>query len=697
MSTTTDAIRNVAVAGHGTTGKTTLVEHLLFAGGAIPKAETVESGRTTSDYFPDEIENGFSIHTTLTHLTWDNHKVNLLDTPGASDFVGEVVAAFRAAESAVLTVGAKSGVQIETIKLWRRLEDRNMPRMIFVTKMDEDRADFTQTLADLGEKFDKTFVPVTIPMGSGGDYKGVIDLLHMKAYPMPEPGKAEAATDIPDDFTDAAAEARSALMEAAAEGDDDLLTKYLEEESLTDDEIFTGVTEGLRDNKIVPVVCGAPLQHSGLAAFLSLLATAAPSPANITEHIIPGAEGEGEGKEEEMKISSEGSFSALCFKTAIDQFSGKLSFIKVMSGSLSSDTETYSARENKKEKITKIYTTQGKKLDEISELVAGDIGVLTKVSSVNTNDTLCTPGNVFTFSALKLPQPVHAVAIHGAERKDEDKLGDMLHRLVEEDLTFTVEFNEETKETVIAGMGELHLNMVLDKLKASKVNVETKVPKVAYRETITKKADSQYRHKKQSGGHGQFGEVVIQIEPLERGEYYKFENMIRGMAVSKGYVPGIEKGLHEAMEEGVVAGYPMVDIGIQLLDGKEHPVDSSEMAFKMAAKGAMRDAMSKAGPTLLEPVMDLQVFIEEQYLGDVLSDMTSRRGRVQGQESIGGGFMEIRAQVPQAELMRYAIDLRSLTSGTGGFEMEFNHYEPISGRVADEVIKAAEAEKAEAS
>ncbi len=697
MSTTTDAIRNVAVAGHGTTGKTTLVEHLLFAGGAVPKAETVESGRTTSDYFPDEIENGFSIHTTLTHLTWDNHKVNLLDTPGASDFVGEVVAAFRAAESAVLTVGAKSGVQIETIKLWRRLEDRNMPRMIFVTKMDEDRADFTQTLADLGEKFDKTFVPVTIPMGSGGDYKGVIDLLHMKAYPMPEPGKAEAATDIPDDFTDAAAEARSALMEAAAEGDDDLLTKYLEEESLTDDEIFTGVTEGLRDNKIVPVVCGAPLQHSGLAAFLSLLATAAPSPANITEHIIPGAEGEGEGKEEEMKISSEGSFSALCFKTAIDQFSGKLSFIKVMSGSLSSDTETYSARENKKEKITKIYTTQGKKLDEISELVAGDIGVLTKVSSVNTNDTLCTPGNVFTFSALKLPQPVHAVAIHGAERKDEDKLGDMLHRLVEEDLTFTVEFNEETKETVIAGMGELHLNMVLDKLKANKVNVETTVPKVAYRETITKKADSQYRHKKQSGGHGQFGEVVIQIEPLERGEYYKFENMIRGMAVSKGYVPGIEKGLHEAMEEGVVAGYPMVDIGIQLLDGKEHPVDSSEMAFKMAAKGAMRDAMSKAGPTLLEPVMDLQVFIEEQYLGDVLSDMTSRRGRVQGQESIGGGFMEIRAQVPQAELMRYAIDLRSLTSGTGGFEMEFNHYEPISGRVADEVIKAAEAEKAEAS
>lgn len=694
MSTTTDAIRNVAVAGHGTTGKTTLVEHLLFAGGAISKPETVESGKTTSDYFPDEIENTFSIHTTLTHLTWDDHKVNLLDTPGAPDFVGEVVAAFRAAESAVLTVGAKSGVQIETIKLWRRLDDRNMPRMIFVTKMDEDRADFNQTLSDLSDKFEKTFVPIVMPMGSGDSYQGVVDLLHMKAYLTPEEGKTEKAVDVPEEFKEAAEQARATLMEAAAEGDDELLTKYLEEESLTDDEIFTGVTEGLRDNKIVPVAGGAPLSHSGLAAFLSLLATAAPSPAHIKERILRG-EGE-EQQEEELEIAADGSFSALCFKTAIDQFSGKLSFIKVMSGALNSATEAYNAREKKKEKISKIYTAQGKKLDEVNEVSAGDIGLLAKVSSVDTNDTLCTQDDVFTFASLRLPQPVHAVAIHGAERKDEDKLGDMLHRVVEEDLTFTVNFDEETKETVIAGMGELHLNMVLDKLKANKVNVETKVPKVAYRETITRKADAQYRHKKQSGGHGQFGEVVIQIEPLERGEYYKFENMIRGMAVSKGYVPGIEKGLHEAMEEGVVAGYPMVDIGIQLLDGKEHPVDSSEMAFKMAAKGAMRDAMQKAGPTLLEPVMNLSVFIEEQYLGDVLSDMTSRRGRVQGQEPLGGGFMEIRAQVPQAELMRYAIDLRSLTSGTGAFEMDFSHYEPISGRVADEVIKAAEAEKAEA-
>ncbi len=697
MSTTTDAIRNVAVAGHGTTGKTTLVEHLLFAGGAIPKAETVESGRTTSDYFPDEVENGFSIHTTLTHLTWEGHKVNLLDTPGASDFVGEVVAAFRAAESAVVTVGAKSGVQIETIKLWRRLDNRNMPRLVFVTKMDEDRADFDHAMNDLGEKFDKTFVPVVIPMGSGADFTGVIDLLHMKAYMTPGDGKTEEAVDIPDEFKDAAAAARSALMEAAAEGDDDLLTKYLEEESLTDEEIFTGITEGLRANRIVPVAAGAPLRHSGLAAFLSLLATAAPSPAQITERVLKGDAEDGQAEEEEIEISGDGSFGALCFKTAIDQFSGKLSFIKVVRGSLNSDTDVFNAREKKKEKVGKIYTAQGKKLEEVSELVAGDIGILSKLASVNTNDSLCTPDNVVTFAPLHLPQPVHAVAIHGAERKDEDKLGDMLHRIVEEDLTFTVNFNEETKETVIAGMGELHLNMVLDKLKANKVNVETKVPKVAYRETITKSADAQYRHKKQSGGHGQFGEVVIQIRPLERGEFYQFENMIRGMAVSKGYVPGIEKGLHEAMEEGVVAGYPMVDIGIQLLDGKEHPVDSSEMAFKLAAKGAMKEAMQKAGPALLEPVMNLSVFIEEQYLGDVLSDMTSRRGRVQGQESIGGGFMEIRAQVPQAELMRYAIDLRSLTSGTGGFEMEFSHYEPISGRVADEVIKAAQAEKVEAS
>ncbi|MGM0675422.1 MAG: elongation factor G, partial [Spirochaetota bacterium] len=404
-----------------------------------------------------------------------------------------------------------------------------------------------------------------------------------------------------------------------------------------------------------------------------------------------------DGSETEVPVSADGPMAALCFKTRIDQFSGKLSFLKVVRGAVSSEHEMFNTREEKKEKVAKVYTSLGKKIEEVHELVAGDIGILTKIASAKVNDTFCSPEAPLKLKPLQLPQPVHAVAIEVEDRKSEDRLAEVLHRTQEEDLTFTVEQNEETKETVISGMGEQHLNMLLDKIKqGQKINVETRLPKVAYRETIQKPAESTYRHKKQSGGHGQFGEVVIKVFPLERGQVYSFENLIRGMAVSKGYIPGIEKGLHEAMNEGVVAGYPAVDIGIQLLDGKEHPVDSSEMAFKMAAKGAMRDAMQKAKPALLEPIMHLEVFIEEQYLGDVLSDLTARRGRVQGQEQLAGGFIDIKAQVPQAELLRYSIDLRSITSGTGGFEMHFSHYEPVSGRVADEVIKQAEAEKAEA-
>ena len=692
MSTSTDSIRNVAVVGHGSTGKTAFVEHLLFTGGAISKPETIESGKTTSDYTDEEVANQQSVHATLSNIQWKDRKINLMDTPGASDFVGEVVASLRVCEAAAVMVAAKSGVQIETIKIWRRLDNRNKPRVVFVNKLDEEMAEFQNALDDLNEKFEAGFVPVAIPMGSGADFKGVIDLVNMKAYPVPEAGAKEKATDIPEEYRDQAQEARATLVESAAEGDDDLLTKYLEEESLTDEEVITGLSEGMAANKIVPVTCGSATLNSGLAMFLDLLSVAGPSPDKSVEATVSE-----DGSEEEFPIGADQPLAALCFKTRIDQFSGKLSFVKVAGGTLSSDGEIYNVREGKKEKVSKLHTAQGKKIEDETALVAGDIGILTKIQSARVNDTFSAPESPVTLKPLQLPQPVHAVAIEAGDRKSEDRLAEMLHRAQEEDLTFTVEQNEETKETVISGMGELHLNMLLDKIKQSqKIDVETKLPKVAYRETIQKEADATYRHKKQSGGHGQFGEVVIKIFPLERGGQYSFENLIRGMAVSKGYVPGIEKGLHEAMAEGVVAGYPTVDIGIQLLDGKEHPVDSSEMAFKAAAKGAMKDAMQKAKPTLLEPVMNLEVFIEEQYLGDVLSDLTARRGRVQGQEQLGGGFIVIKAQVPQAELLRYSIDLRSITSGTGGFEMEFSHYDPISGRIADEVIKQAEAAKAEA-
>jgi elongation factor G len=693
MSITTDSIRNVAVAGHGTTGKTALVESILFSAGAIARPETVESGKTVSDFTDEEIANTFSIHTALTHLTWDDHKVNLLDTPGASDFVGEVVTAFRAAESAMMVVGARAGVQIETIKLWRRLDQRTMSRFVFVNRMDEERADFDSVLNDLNEKFDKTFVPITIPIGSGPDFRGIVNLIEMKAYMVPEPGAKEQPVEIPEDMQAAVDEAHEILIGAAAEGDEELEMKYLEEETLDLDEVRRGLSEGLKANKIVPVLCGSALQNCGMISLLNFIANNAPSPAGVEESATTK-----DGAEKTVTISQDASFSALVFKTSIDQFSGKLSYIKCMTGVLDGDTELYNVREQKKDRAGKLYTALGKKLDEASEIVAGDIGVMSKVATAQTNDTYATPDNPISYTPLQFPQPVHSVAIEAENRKDEDKLGQMISRMTDEDKTFIVKYNPETKETVASGMGELHLNMILDKIRETqKIQINTRVPKVAYRETIQAGADAEYTHKKQSGGHGQYGRVVIQIRPLERGEQYAFDNLIKGGAVSKGYIPGIEKGLHEAMEQGVLAGYPVVDVGIELLDGKEHPVDSSEMAFKLAARGALNDSMSKAKPTLLEPIMNLNVFIEDQYLGDVLGDLSGRRGRVLGQEQLGGGIIEIKAQVPQAELLRYAIDLRSITSGTGGFELEFSHYSPISGKIADDVIAAAKAaEEAEA-
>lgn len=678
MAYSTEQIRNIAVVGHGSTGKTSFVEQLLVAGKAISAPATVESGKTVSDYTPEEIENGISIHTTLSNIMWNDHKINILDTPGASDFVGEVVTAFRAAESAVMVVGARAGVQIETIKLWRRLNNRNMPRIVFVNKMDEERADYDAVLNDLQEKFDITVVPLTFPVGNGPDFRGVIDLIDMKMWPA-GPGKAE---DIPADLKEQVDAYHAQLIEAAAEGDDELTMKYLEEETLTAEEVHRGITEGLRDNKIVPVFCGSATEDAGINVFLDFLTWAAPSPAGIKETIV-----DKEGNESEHSVDVEADFSALNFKTTLDQFSGKLSFIKMMGGILRSDTEFVIDRDGKKQKAGKFYTAVGKKLTDVSELVAGDIGVMAKINEAHTNDTFHSPDAFSHFRPLALPQPVYALAISAESKKDEDKLNEQLVRTTEEDKTFTVTFDPETHETVIAGMGELHINTILNRIKSSqKIEIETRPPRVAYRETITKPTETSYRHKKQSGGHGQFGEVHIRVRPLDRGEEYHFANEIKGGAVSKGYVPGIEKGFHEAMEHGVLAGYPVRDVGIILFDGKEHPVDSSEMAFKIAARGALRQAMEQCGPVLLEPIMKLAVFVEDQYLGDVLSDLSSKRGRVLGQDQLGGGIVEIDALVPQAELLRYAIDLKSMTAGTGSFEMSFDHYDPVQGKIADDII-----------
>ncbi|MDR0315952.1 MAG: elongation factor G [Treponema sp.] len=687
MSYTTDQIKNVAIAGHGQTGKTTLFEHLLFAGGVIPRAETLESGKTASDSTQEEIDRKISIYASLGHIERNGTKINFLDTPGSSDFSGNVILSFRASEFALLMVDGRSGVQIETIKLWRNLDESAKPRGVFINKLDNDQADFDKALADIKEKFKIEPVPVTLPMGSGGSFKGVIDVLNEKAY-LAAADAVEKEGPVPDEFKDALAAAREKLIEAAAEGDDTLMEKYIENGSLSPEEMKKGLIEALAENKYVPAFAGAALNNAGIIPLIDFIAAVGPNPRTAKDAVL-GAE----SKTQEFPIDPDKPLSALVIKTTYDQFSGKLSWIKVISGKLAADAEAYNVSESKKERIGKLYTCQGKKLEEVRELCAGDVGIITKSATLKTNDTLAATDTNLNFVPLHLPEPVHSVAVNATAKKDDDKLGEFLVRAAEEDKTFRYVFNGETKETVISGMGELQIGIILDKIKTNqKIEVETHVPKVAYRETITKKSGAEYTHKKQTGGHGQYGKVVLEIAPLPRGENYQFVNAIFGGAIPKNYIPGVEKGIVEGMAHGTMAQYPVVDVEVKVVDGKYHPVDSSELSFKLAARNAFRDAMRQANPTLLEPVMNLTVFVEEKYLGDVMSDLSGKRGKILGQDS-AGGIAEIHAEVPQAELLRYSIDLRSITSGTGSFSVAFDHYAPISGRSADEVIKARESFK----
>ncbi|MCL2480741.1 MAG: elongation factor G [Spirochaetaceae bacterium] len=689
MSYSTDSIKNTVIIGHGNTGKTSLLENILFTGGKIAKAETIESGKTVSDYAEEEIEKKISIYSTLSNIEWNNKKLNFIDTPGSGDFTGEVISGFRACQSALVVVGCDAGVQIETIKLWRNLDKRNMSRVIFINRCDKEKADFKAALHDLKTKFQKTFVPIAIPIGVGPAYKGIVNLLEGKAYIKPESGKKEENSAIPSEMAKEIEEYKTLMIEAAAEGDDSVTEKYLENGTLTDAEIILGLTAGLSSNKIIPVLCGTATQNSGIVSLLNFISSVSPTPDARKEFIKKGNE-----EEREVTVDPSASPSLFVFKTSIDQFSGKLSYIKVVTGVIKTDTELYNTREAKKEKVGKIFTALGKKLEEVKELAAGDIGIAIKLPSAITNDTLRTHDNPEPYRHMRIPNPIYSISVSVENKKDEDKVNQYFHKIAEEDLTFQINYNPETKESIISGMGELHINMILDKLKEKqKIAVQTKLPQVAYRETITKKASSSYRHKKQSGGHGQFGEVHFELSPIERGKHLSFINTIKGGAVSKGYIPGIEKGIADGMQEGVLAWYPVVDIEVNLFDGKEHDVDSSEMSFRLASKGCLKACLEKASPTLLEPIMKLTVYSDDQYIGDILSDLSSRRGKVLGQDSIAAGIQEIKAEVPEAELLKYAIDLKSITSGTGSFEVEFSHYFPISGKIAETVINEAKARR----
>ena len=689
MSVESKNLRNVALVGHNGTGKTNLVEQMLYYAGVLDHPETVESGKTTSDYTEEEISRKISVHASLSSFKWADNQVNIIDTPGTADFIGETICAFRSCEAALVVVDGREGAQIETVKLWRRLDARNKPRAVFINKMDKERASYRHVIDSLESEFNSHFVPVVMALGEAEEFQGVINLIENQAYQMKEGGK-ETPIPIPEKYAAVVEDFRGRLIENAAEGADDLIEKYFEEGTLEMDDIRRGLREGLKDNKVVPVFCGATDKGAGITSLLNFISNNFPNPLDGFDFIR-----DEEGNIERIPIKPDAPVAAYCFKTTIDQFSGKLSFIKVIQGRVASDVDLYNPDVKKKERPSKVYRALGKKLIETDALEAGDIGIITKSNIASTNCSLLSGPDVkWVFAHMQLPQPVYQLAINADDKKSEDKMNEALHKVAEEDLTFQIKQNVETKETVIGGMGELQINMILDRIRdKQKVTIHTAIPRIAYRETITKKSGiAEYSHKKQSGGHGQFGRVVMEIEPIERGAFYRFENVIKGGSISKGYIPGIEKGIQEAMSEGYLAGYPLVDIGVTLIDGKEHPVDSSEMAFKLAAKGAMDIALSKAGCVLLEPIMKLEVFVESEYLGSILSDLSSKRGRVLGQEE-KGHLVAVQAEVPMAELRTYAIDLKSMTSGTGSFELEFDHYEMLTGKLADDVIAEAKARK----
>ncbi len=683
-------LRNVVLLSHGGAGKTSLSEAMLYNAGAVNRLGRVDEGTTVSDYDAEEVRRKFSVNTSVLPFEWKGHKVNVLDTPGYMDFVGEVKAAIRIADGAVLVVEAAAGVEVGTELDWQYLSERELPRLVFVNKMDRENADWQQALNQLRELFSATFVPVQLPIGAQASFRGYVDLISMKAY---LGDKAEEA-EIPAELQGQAAELRQSMMETAAEADDELVMKYLEGEELTADEIRRGLALATRAGQIVPVLCGSALQNVGVAALIDAIVAYLPDPA---ARPIAGTNPVTQ-EEERLQADVAQPVAALVFKTLADPFVGKLTYFRVYSGALASDSRVYNANRNAEERLGQLYMIRGKEQIPVKEVRAGDIGAVAKLQVTNTGDTLCERGHPLVLSGIEFPNPVFSAAIFPKTKADLDKMSTALSRLIEEDPTLRVHRDPDTNETILSGMGESHVEIAARRLQTKfGVDIVTDVPKIPYRETITRVASAQGRHKKQTGGRGQFGDVFVRFEPLERGAGFEFVDEVFGGAVPKNFIPAVEKGLREALQKGVVAGYPTVDIRAALYDGSYHPVDSSEIAFKLAAHLAFEKGVAEAGPVLLEPVMHVTITVPEQYMGDILGDLNTRRARVLGMDQSKGKSV-ITAQAPLAEMQRYATSLRAMTQGRGIFTMEFSHYEEVPSHIAQGVIEAAkkarEAEKA---
>jgi elongation factor G len=690
QDTSTGRLRNVVLVSHGGAGKTSLSEAMLFDSGAINRLGRVDEGTTVSDYDAEEVRRKFSVNTSILPCEWAEHKLNVLDTPGYMDFLGEVKAAIRVADGAVVVVEAAAGVEVGTELDWTYLDEQKLPRLVFINKMERENANWQQTLEQLRTKFDNTFVPVQVPIGAQASFVGYVDLIAMKAYMGPEGKPAE----VPADLAAQVAELRQAMMETAAEADDELVMKYLEGQELTADEIRRGLGLATRAGRIVPVLCGSALQNVGVRALMDAIVAYLPDPS--MRPVV--AKNLATGEEETLEPGPSQPLAALVFKTTADPFVGKLTYFRVYSGSLHSDSRVYNTGRGAEERLGQLYMIRGKEQVPVEEVRTGDLGAVAKLQVTSTGDTLGDRGHPLVLPGIEFPEPVFSAAVFPKTKTDLDKMGPGLARLTEEDPTLRVHRDPDTNETILSGMGESHIEIATRRLQAKfGVEITTDVPKIPYRETITKTASAQGRHKKQTGGRGQFGDVFVRFEPLPRGAGFEFVDEVFGGAVPKNFIPAVEKGLREAMEKGVVAGYPTVDFRAALYDGSYHPVDSSEIAFKLAAHLAFEKGVAEAGPVLLEPVMDVTIIVPEQFMGDILGDLNTRRARVMGMEQDRGKSV-VTAQAPLAEMQRYATSLRAMTQGRGLFTMKFSHYEEVPSHVAQSVIEAArkakEAEKA---
>ncbi len=682
-----DRVRNIALVGHSSAGKTSLAEAMLFDAKATTRLGRIEDGNTVSDFDPEEVRRRISVSTSVLPLTWRDCQINVLDTPGYVDFAGEVKSALRVADAAVFVVDAVAGPEVGTELAWGYADEAGLPRMLFVNKMDRENSSLQRTVDQMRAAFEGgRLVPLQLPIGSEANFKGVVDIARMRAIITKEGRDG----DIPAEYQAEADTYRQALVEAAAEAEDTLIEKYLGGETLTQDEVIRGLHAGIRNGKIIPVLCGSATGNLGVQSLLHTIVDLLPSPA---EYVAEATNAATQAREK-LPADPAGPLAAFAFKTMADPFVGKLTYFRVYSGTFSSDSRVVNGKTGHEERIGQVYQVRGKEQLPVQSVAAGDIGAVAKLGEVHTGDTLCDKGHSLVLPGVAFPNPVYGVALSAVKQADVDKMGTTLQRLVEEDPTLNVRRDPETGETILWGMGESHIDIALKRAHAKfSTDLTAAPPRIPYRETIRRKTSIQGRHKKQSGGRGQFGDIWVRFEPLPRGAGFEFVDEVFGGSVPRNFIPAVEKGFNEIVGKGVLAGYPTVDFRAVLYDGSYHSVDSSEMAFKLAAHLAFKNGIPQAAPVLLEPYYKITVVVPEQYTGDVMGDLTSKRCKVEGVDQNKGRTV-ITAVGPLSELQRYATDLRSMTQGRGYYTLEYSHYEELPSHVTEQVVAKHKAEMA---